>query len=178
MAITIENFIKTMPGATRVNAEKYLDGLNAAIIRYDLSTPLRLAHFLAQVGHESGSLRYHEEIASGKAYEGRIDLGNTVKGDGVKFKGRGLIQITGRANYKAYGDSVGIDFIANPTLLGQTPHAVDSAGWFWNLKKLNMLADKDDVLHITKKINGGTNGIADRKARLVNAKKILKVGVV
>lgn len=178
MVLTIEDFIKTMPGSTRVNAVKYLDGLNAAIIRYDLSTPLRLAHFLAQVGHESGSLHYHEEIASGEKYEMRLSLGNTEKGDGVKFKGRGLIQITGRANYKAYGDSVGIDFIANPSLLGQTPHAVDSAGWFWNLKKLNALADKDDLLHITKRINGGTNGIADRKARLANAKKVLKAGAV
>jgi putative chitinase len=141
-----------------------------------INTPLRRAHFLAQLGHESASLVYREEIASGAAYEGRTDLGNTVKGDGVKFKGRGLIQLTGRANYVAYGNSIGRDLTVdgNWNLVATDPAlAVDAAGWFWETKGLNAIADSDDVEKVTKRVNGGQNGLADRKAYLARAKWFL-----
>jgi putative chitinase len=165
-----------MPLSTDVLAGKYLDPLVAAMNANEINTPLRQAHFLAQLGHESLSMVYSEEIASGKAYEGRADLGNTQPGDGPRFKGRGLIQITGRANYTAYGTARSRDFVTgdNPNLLATDPNiAADCSGWFWATRKLNALADQDDVLTITKRINGGTNGLADRESRLKLAKCLL-----
>ena len=167
-----------MPLSTDEQANKYLSPLVAAMSGNQINTLLRQAHFLAQLGHESGSLIYSEEIASGKAYEGRADLGNTQPGDGPKFKGRGLIQITGRTNYTAYGRARNRDFVTgdNPKLLATDPNlAADCSGWYWATRKLNDLADKDDVLSITRKINGGTNGLDDRKSRLQLAKCLLMV---
>jgi putative chitinase len=180
--------IKEAACATTVNATKFMDAINATCVKYDISTPIRQLCFLAQVGHESGGLFYTEELASGAAYEGRKNLGNTQPGDGVRFKGRGLIQITGRANYGAVGTALGVDFIKNPTLLGgknvtvctaqQIQNAALSAGWFWNSRKLNTIADTIDIkkaidtgsnlanfVAMTKKINGGTNGLHDRLNR-------------
>lgn len=174
MQITSDTLVKIMHCSLAV-ADVFIDAFNATLEKYDISTSLRLAHFLAQVGHESGSLHYVEEIASGVAYEGRKDLGNVRAGDGKRFKGRGLIQITGRANYQKYGDEIGIDFIANPQLLASPLYAVDSAGWFWNGHGLNTLADVDDLTHITRRINGGTNGINDRQHRLIVAKQVLGI---
>ena len=151
-------------------ATQWLEPINKAMEKYEINTKLRMAHFLAQIGHESGGLVYVLELASGKAYEGRKDLGNVQVGDGVKYKGRGLIQITGRANYKACSDALGVNFEQLPALLESKDNAAMSAAWYWNLKKLNVLADADDVLKITKKINGGTNGLDDRKTRLLIAK--------
>jgi putative chitinase len=142
----------------------------------DINTPLRQAHFIAQVGHESYDFRYSEEIASGTAYEGRKDLGNTTPGDGPKFKGRGLIQITGRANYTAYGQHKGRDFVTPPNyeLIATDPElGVDVACWFWTKHGLNELADADDIRAVTKVINGGYNGLADRQTRLDRAKCFL-----
>ena len=160
--------------ASKSDVDRYYPALSTGMATNNINTPLRLAHFLAQVGHESGSLRYSEEGASGAAYEGRADLGNTQAGDGKLFKGRGLIQITGRANYKAYGDARGQDYVTNPTRLATDPAvAVDSAFWFWNTSNLNSLADADNVNAITLKINGGYNGLADRQAKLARAKCLL-----
>jgi len=139
--------------------------------KYAINTKLRHNHFIAQLAHESGEFRYMEELASGAAYEGRKDLGNTQAGDGVRFKGRGLIQITGRANYTAVGKALGVDFLSSPELLETPQYAVISACWFWNSRNLNVLADKDDFLGITKKVNGGTNGLSDRKMYLDRAEK-------
>lgn len=153
--------------------ERYWEALRNKMSANGIDTPLRIAHFLAQVGHESGELRYSEEIASGAAYEGRKDLGNTQPGDGPRFKGRGLIQLTGRANYMAYGKARGVDYTtdAGAKLLASDPEtAVDVACWFWTTHNLNTLADKDDVTTITKRINGGLNGFDDRKAKLARAK--------
>jgi putative chitinase len=155
------------------NAEKYCDAINATMEKYEINTPLRQAHFLAQVGHESDSLIYNEEIASGAAYENRADLGNTLIGDGKRYKGRGLIQITGRANYRMYGDFEKMDFESNPELLAELPYCVDSAGWFWDGHSLNILADQDKSMEITRRINGGTNGLIDRLNRLTICKKVL-----
>lgn len=130
----------------------------------------RLAHFMAQLVHESGSFRYMEEIASGSAYEGRDDLGNTQPGDGVRYKGRGPIQITGRANYRYFGRKIGIDIESNPTIAAVPSIGLHLALEYWRDRKLNDLADKDDVESITRRINGGTNGLADRKAHLAKIK--------
>jgi putative chitinase len=161
-------------GAAAATVVQFFGALLAGMTSGSINTPLRQAHFLAQVGHESGQLRYTEEIASGAAYEGRKDLGNTQPGDGVRFKGRGLIQLTGRANYAAFAQACGQDVVADPDLVAEKPRlAVDAAVWFWGEHGLNALADKDDVLGITKCINGGTNGLADREALLARAKWFL-----
>jgi putative chitinase len=155
---------------------RYHKHLVTTMEKRSINTPLRRAHFLAQLGHESSSFRYTEEIASGSAYEGRKDLGNTETGDGEKFKGRGLIQLTGRTNYTAYGESIGQDLTANGnwTKVSTDPAlAVDAAGWFWETNKLNDIADTDDVKKVTKKINGGYNGLADRESYLRRAKWFL-----
>jgi putative chitinase len=165
-----------MPLSTDAQANTYFDPLVTAMTANAINTPLRQVHFLAQLGHESASMIYTQELASGDAYEGRKDLGNTQPGDGPRFKGRGLIQITGRANYTSYGNARSSDFITgdNPKLLATDPNtAADCSGWFWDTRKLNDLADQDDVLAITKKINGGTNGLPDRVSRLALAKCLL-----
>ena len=118
--------------------------------------------FLAQIGHESGQLRYTEELASGAAYEGRKALGNTEAGDGVKYKGRGLIQITGRSNYALCGLALDLPLLEKPELLKSIPYSVLSAGWFWSNNNLNSYCDKGDFYGLTKRINGGLNGIEDR----------------
>lgn len=138
-----------------------------------LDTELRLAHFMAQVAHESGGFRYMEEIASGKAYEGRADLGNMQPGDGVRYKGRGPIQLTGRANYRIYGRALGFDFETHPDMVAIPSVGLLVACRYWREHGLNELADADDVGTITRRINGGTNGLAERKALLVKAKGLL-----
>lgn len=156
--------------------EKFADSFMVALPKYEINTPLRQAHFLAQIAHESGSLRYTEELASGEAYEGRADLGNTEPGDGVKFKGRGLIQLTGRANYTEYGNDIGQDLTTdeNYTKVAEDPDlAVDVSCWFWKKRKLNDAADQDDVRKITKRINGGYNGLDDRMAYLERSRFFL-----
>lgn len=154
--------------------ELFLEPLNSAMREFDIDqTPAREAMFLAQVAHESGGLHYVRELASGKAYEGRADLGNTEDGDGVRYKGRGLIQVTGKANYRACGDALGLDLVSSPELLEQPDNAARSAGWFWASRHLNELADKGDFIAITKRINGGLNGLPDRQAYLKRAEGVL-----
>ena len=169
-----EQLLKIAPSCMQRNAVVYAPILTEEMKSHNISTPLRICHFLAQTLHESGYLNYVEEIASGKAYEGRKDLGNTTPGDGVRFKGRGLIQITGRANYMSISKAFNIDCVNHPELLEQPINAVKSAIWFWNSKGLNKYADADDLFTITRRINGGTNGFADRKQLLINAKLIIK----
>ena len=164
--MTLQDLKRMMPNAASRLA-LYGPALLAAMEEAQINTPLRAAHFLAQVGHESGDLRYTEEIASGAAYEGRKDLGNVEPGDGMHFKGRGFIQLTGRANYKAYGDAIGRDLLSDPGAVAtEQALCVGVAIWFWTRRKLNALADADDVTTITKRINGGLNGIKDRMQRL------------
>lgn len=158
------------PAAKRA---EYLPFIESAMIEFDITNELRAAAFLAQLAHESGELKYMEEIASGSAYEGRKDLGNTQPGDGKRFKGRGPIQLTGRANYKKFGDLLGLDLISNPTIAATKEVGFRIAGLYWQSKKLNALADKREFTKITKAINGGLNGEADRLMYYARALKVL-----
>ena len=142
--------------------EPFVPWLKKYCREYKINTPTRLAAFLAQIAYESGCFRYTEEIASGAAYEGRLDLGNTQSGDGSRFKGRGLIQLTGRYNYTRLTEDTGIDFLSCPDLLSEPQYAVLSACWYWGKKDLNGVADSGNFLLLTKLINGGHNGYADR----------------
>lgn len=171
--MTADELIQILPDAKN-RVDEFICYLNDAMDEFEINTPLRQAAFIAQIGHESGQLRYTEEVASGAAYEGREDLGNTVKGDGKRFKGRGLIQITGRSNYIACGQALALDLLLHPELLSETESACRSAAWFWQAHGLNELADRYEFVRITRRINGGTNGLADRinlyeKAKLVLA---------
>ena len=141
--------------------------------KYEITTLKRLAHFLAQIGHESDHFQTLHEYASGSAYEGRKDLGNTKAGDGKRYKGRGAIQLTGRANYRKFGAKIGIDLENSPELAEYPQHSAMLAGAYWDDRKLNQHADKDDIEKITRLINGGLNGFPARKAMLARAKVAL-----
>ena len=176
-ALPVKLGVSALQGIMAVSSEavveRYAPALLTRMPANGIDTPLRCMHFLAQIGHESAGFRYTEEIASGEAYEGRADLGNTQPGDGVRFKGRGLIQLTGRANYAAYGKAIGVDLVdtdAYETLATDPERAVDVACWFWSTHGLNALADADDIEAVTRRINGGLNGLDDRKAYLHRAR--------
>lgn len=172
--ITVEELRAIMPNAGG-RAALFAGPLSAAMSEFGISSPARQAAFLAQIAHESGSLRYVREIASGAAYEGRADLGNAVKGDGPRFKGRGLIQITGRSNYRAaslalFGDASLLD---DPARLEEIDAACRSAAWYWQSRGLNELADAGEFQRITRRINGGLNGQKDRLAFHAAAQAVL-----
>lgn len=151
--------------------------INLALSRFEIDTPDRVAAFLAQIGHESGSLRYVREIwgptRAQLGYERRADLGNTEPGDGYRYLGRGLIQITGRANYASCGQALGLDLVAHPEILEEPLYASMSAGWYWASRGLNRFADLGDHRQITRRINGGYNGWDDRMAYLGRAQEVL-----
>jgi putative chitinase len=174
------DWVNIIQSLSRHAKHEYVIGLAAAmpkiIDEFSINTPLRQAHFLAQCLHESDGLHTTEEYASGAAYERRADLGNTKPGDGRRFKGRGIIQLTGRANYARASADLHIDFVNNPKLAGEAPWCYITAGLFWNWKGLNRYADDDDIETITRKINGGYNGLEDRKGYLRRAKCVLGVG--
>jgi len=155
-------------GARLDRATEWLPHIEAAMVEFDITTPARQAAFLAQIGHESGGLRWVVELwgptPAQARYEGRKDLGNTERGDGFKFRGRGLIQTTGRANYQATGEALGVDLLADPTRLATPELAARSAGWYWQSRGLNALADVGDFRRITLRINGGLNGQSERLA--------------
>ncbi len=155
------------------NLKKFLEPLNQTCERYRINNPTRLRYFLSQVGHESGQLRYTQEISSGLAYERRVDLGNTQPGDGVRYKGRGLIQITGRSNYILCGMALDLPLLETPTLLEQPLNAALSAGWYWDNKNLNALCDMNLFEQVTRRINGGLNGQADRMKLLGRAMDVI-----
>lgn len=149
--------------ADKKNLERFLEPINQTLLEFDINTPQRIRMFLAQIGHESGQLRYVKELASGVAYEGRKDLGNTLPGDGVRYKGRGLIQITGKHNYALCSLALGLPLLEIPELLEEATNAARSAGWYWYKSNLNSLADMGLFDEVTRKINGGNNGEANRK---------------
>lgn len=161
-------------GAGPVRADELALAANVHFRTYGiLDTGLRLAHFMAQLQHESGSFKYMEEIASGAAYEGRPDLGNTQPGDGRLFKGRGVLQVTGRANYRRFGRAIGIDIEQHPLIAAVPSISLHLALEYWQDRKLNSFADADDLRGITKRINGGYNGLSDRELHLKKIKSWL-----
>lgn len=169
-----------MPLLPHSKAEAYIGLLNAAMQEFGIITPEREAAFLAQLAHESGQLRYWHELASGAAYDTgplAARLGNTPEadGDGERYKGRGPIQITGRANYEACAAALGIDCVAHPELLELPENGFRSSAWFWQTHGLNELADVENFRLITKKINGGYNGYTDRLGYWQRAKTVLGV---
>jgi putative chitinase len=147
--------------------------LQPVLEEYGIDTRLRMAHFIAKTCHESAGFRTTEEFADGTAYEGRKDLGNTQKGDGPRFKGRGLIQLTGRSNYREYGKALKLDLENNPTLAAEPRLSLRVACEYWKRRKINQDADRDDIIAVTKKINGGTNGLDDRRKLTAKAKAAL-----
>lgn len=154
--------------------DRFLDPLNSTLEEFEINTPARIRMFLAQIGHESGQLRYRKELASGEAYEGRKDLGNTSPGDGVRYKGRGLIQITGKSNYALASLALGLPLIEKPELLEEDLNACRSAGWFWYKSNCNALADMGLFEKVTRRINGGLNGYADRFKLYQRALEIIR----
>jgi putative chitinase len=181
---------------------KWFEPLQETFEKYQINTPKRQACFIGQCMHESGGFKHlkenlnysakalmntwpsrfpdmdtaekferqPEKIAN-KVYSGR--MGNTEDGDGAKYIGRGLIQLTGKDNYKAFGDAIGEDLVANPQLVEEPRYAALSAGWFWNKRGLNALADAMDITTLTIRINGGKIGIDDRIAKINKALDIL-----
>lgn len=147
----------------------WFNPISAALHEFGINTPQRIACFLAQVGHESAGFRYTHELwgptPAQVRYEGRADLGNTRQGDGYRYRGRGLIQITGRANYTQAGVALGADLVAHPELLESPAMAARSAAWFWSAHGCNALADAGDFIALTRRINGGINGLEDRRRR-------------
>jgi putative chitinase len=160
--------VATFPGDTR--SDDYWRGLAKdlayAMAEFDIWRPIKAAHFVSQLAHESGGFRWREELASGAAYEGRCrDLGNCFPGDGKRFKGRGYIQITGRANYKAVSKALGVDYVAHPEWLERPRDAARASAWWWKNAGLNEVATngrRSTVERVTRRINGGYNGLDER----------------
>src|SRR4051794_1051789 len=144
--------------------------LQRTLAAYDIDTLLRIAHFLGQTCLESDGFSTTVEYASGEAYEGRADLGNTHPGDGVRYKGRGLLQLTGRANYREFGGRLGCDLEGHPELAADPVLSTAIACEFWKKKGLNALCDADDVVAVTRRINGGINGLDQRRELTAKAK--------
>lgn len=169
--VSVEQLRAIMPRIKE--PELYLPFLNAAMAEVEINDPRRQAAFLAQLAHESCEFRYFEELASGEAYEGRADLGNICKGDGVRYKGRGPIQLTGRKNYQLASKALGLDLVGNPQQAASPEVGFRVAGWYWKTHRLNQLADADRFDDITRVINGGYNGKAQRDAYYRRALEVL-----
>ena len=178
--MTRDQLLVIMPDAGR-RADVFLDPLNAAMDEFEINTPARQAAFVAQIAHESGQLQWVKELW-GPTDEQRTyeppgerarELGNTQPGDGFRYRGRGLIQITGRANYHACGRNLGVALEDEPELLAQPVLACRSAALFWKSHGLNELADSGDFMRITMRINGGLNGQASRVAFYERAQQTL-----
>jgi predicted chitinase len=172
-SVSVEQLRSIMPNLSDARARELMPHLNAAMQEAGINTPRRQAAFLAQLAHESGEFRWMEEIASGAAYEGRTDLGNTEPGDGMRFKGRGPIQLTGRSNYRAAGQALGIDLESNPTRAADPDVGFRTAAWYWNNRNLNQYADAGNFDAITYRVNGGYNGKAERDAYYNRALQVL-----
>lgn len=174
-------------GCQRSRAALFAGPLDVACARYAIDTPQRMAMFIAQTGHESGSLQFvrevwnPEQVPAQARYEGRADLGNTLPGDGYRFRGRGLIQTTGRANYRHVRDRLRKggyrcpDFEQEPERLEEPQWAALSACDYWDMRRINEAADAGNFELVTRLINGGTNGLDDRLNRWARAKRVLGV---
>lgn len=166
--LTASELRAVMPNLPQAKLNAYLPHLAEAMQEAGITTRLRKAAFLAQLAHESCQLRYMQEIwgptPAQKRYEGRRDLGNVQPGDGYRYRGRGPIQLTGRHNYRQCGRALGVDLEGNPDLASEPEYAFRIATWFWTSRGLNALADAGDFKGITRRINGGFNGLKDRQS--------------
>lgn len=192
-----------LPEASDQAIANFTQAIDDTLQEFDISTPQRIAAFLAQVGHESGSLKFikenlnysaqgltktfpkyftpelanqyqrNPEAIANRVYANRMGNGPEESGDGWAFRGRGLIQVTGRTNYQACGDFLGVDLISDPSYLESPEGAARSAGWYWTSRNLNALADVGDMKQITKKINGGFIGLEDRMKHYQHALEVL-----
>jgi len=204
MTITTQQLEQIIGTSKDLVINQIINYLNDDLSKYQVNSYLRISHYLAQVIHESGSFTFKKEnlnysadslvkvfpgyftadLASqyahnpekiaNRIYSNRMGNGNEASGDGYKYFGRGFIQITGKWMYQQITNSLKIDFINHPELLENYDNAVLSSLWFWDSHKLNDLADKDDILTITKKINGGVNGLSDRQIWLDKCKAVIK----
>lgn len=182
MIITTEQLVKIMPNA-KLRAILFIDALNAAMAEFEIDTPLRVASFIAQIAHESEQLLYTKEIASGIAYENRQDLGNAQPGDGRLYKGRGLIQITGRSNYTALMLALNLDCLEHPELIEQPINACRASTWWWKENNCNKWADQGNNQAVSGIVNTGSptrppekiNGLKERMAYYDVAKKVLGI---
>ena len=180
MSITLQQLQQILPNAGQ-SAGVFVPVLNTAMVRFQIIGTKRVAAFIAQIGHESGQFRYVRELGNDQ-YLSKYDTGSLAKrlgntpeadGDGQKYRGRGLIQITGRANYITCGEALALDLVNHPELLEKPQHACMSAAWFWASRGLNTLADAGQFDTITRRINGGQNGASDRQALYARALKVL-----
>lgn len=175
-SISVGQLQSIIPQLTTARANEVLSHLNQAMKEASINSCPRMSAFIAQLAHESGGLRWFEEFASGDAYEGRKDLCNTVPGDGRRFKGRGPIQLTGRCNYTAAGKDLRLDLVGNPAQVATVSVGFRTSTWYWNSRSLNQYADQhtqDSFDTITRRINGGLNGKADRDQYWRRAKSVL-----
>lgn len=201
MLITREQLAASLYKASPANIDAYLGPINSAAVTYGINTPKRIAAFLAQSAHETGCLKAVEENLNysrerlkqifpkyfpndlaelyagipakigSRVYANRMGNGDEGSGDGYKFRGRGIFQLTGKSNYKACGEAISVDLVEYPALLCRPDVAANSAAWYWNSRGLNAAADVEDFKTITKKINGGYNGYADRVKYWLKARK-------
>lgn len=191
MEMTVEILQACLPQAKPARLEMFCEGINETFEHFDISNPARMAMFLAQTAHESANFSAVEEnlnyaakalmafwpkrfagvadqyarkpeMIANRAYCDRMGNGNEASGEGYAYRGRGLIQLTGKDNYRHCGDALGIDLLSNPDQVAHNPVAVLSAGWFWDTRKLNAVSDTGDVERATKLINGGTIGLKER----------------
>lgn len=170
-----KQLLAIMPRLPLRSADKYLPHIIQAMDEWLIDNTRRIAAFLAQLAHESCELRVWEEIATGRAYEGRLDLGNTIPGDGVRYKGRGPIQLTGRLNYRLAGQALQLDLEEHPERVLEPGVGFRVAGWYWYTHGLNRLADRGKFTSITRRINGGLNGMHSRLWYWGQAKQVLGV---
>lgn len=205
VVLSMEQLKEIMPRAQDADLSFYTGALNTVLPRYGITTPLRKAHFIAQIAHESGELKYRSEnlnysakalrtvfgkyftddaaaeayarqpeAIANKVYADRMGNGDEASGEGWRYRGRGLIQLTGKNNYEQCGNGIGKDLVSNPDALTEAADtSVLAACWYWDTHKLNEYADQDDIKTITKKINGGYNGLDDRQKYLDSAKKVI-----
>jgi putative chitinase len=204
--ITEAEFNAVVPDVNWNYAKPYVPLFTDIVDKYEINTPLRKAHFLAQITHESGGFKYTKENLnySGKAlysvfrkyfptldsttnyarkpekiankvYANRMGNGNESSGEGWKYRGRGVIQLTGKSNYEAFSKTANQDFVTNPDLVATPEWALASACWFWKQRKINQYADADDIHMVTKRINGGFNGLEHRQHYLDEYKKLFNI---
>ena len=175
--LSVEQLCVIVPGLKKTKALGLAGPLNEAMPEGQINTAVRQAAFLAQIAHETGGFQWFRELGADSyfaRYDGRRDLGNTQPGDGPRYKGRGFIQITGRNNYQKAGEALGLDLLDNPQQAETPEVGARIAVWYWGSRGLNTLADKatdEAFISITRRINGGLNGLADRRAYYARAKK-------